>query len=60
VTDAPAAFESDLPAPRAWRFGAEQAAAIHRPVLHIVGADSLPAFRAGADLLRSWLPQLER
>jgi 3-oxoadipate enol-lactonase len=60
VVDAAAAFDSDIPSAPAWRFGAEQAAAIVRPALHVLGSDTLPVFRAGADLLCSWLPQVER
>ena len=60
VVDAAAAFDSDIPSAPAWRFGAQQAAAITRPVLHVLGCDTLPAFRAGAELLGSWLPQVER
>lgn len=60
VADAAAAFDSDIPSAPAWRFGAEQAAAVVRPALHVLGSDTLPVFRAGADLLCSWLPQVER
>ena len=60
VVDAAAAFDSDIPSAPAWRFGAQQAAAITRPVLHVLGCDTLPVFRAGAELLCSGLPQVER
>ena len=60
VVDAAAAFDSDIPSAPAWRFGAEQAAAMGRPALHVLGSDTLPVFRAGAELLCSWLPQVER
>jgi hypothetical protein len=60
VVDAAAAFDSDIPSAPAWRFGAEEAAAIVCPALHVLGSDTLPVFRAGADLLCSWLPRVER
>ncbi|MGY1761410.1 alpha/beta fold hydrolase [Geodermatophilus sp. SYSU D00779] len=59
AVDAAAAFDSDVPSAPAWRFGAEQAAAVVRPALHVLGSDTLPVFRAGGELLCSWLPRVE-
>jgi pimeloyl-ACP methyl ester carboxylesterase len=60
IKDADTYFQIEMPALQEWVFGAEEAKSIDQPVLHIAGADSLPIFREGLDLLRSWLPQTEQ
>jgi pimeloyl-ACP methyl ester carboxylesterase len=40
-------------------FGAEEAAAIHRPVLSVVGAETQPLWVEIADFLRASLPYVE-
>ena len=51
-------FASDLPALGAWTFGPEQAASLSQPVLSVLGTNSEPLFVEGAELLRSWFPQM--
>jgi pimeloyl-ACP methyl ester carboxylesterase len=57
--DAATLFESDLPSLGEWKFGPEQAAKIHQPVLFVLGSDSVPLFAEGRDLLHSLLPRTE-
>ena len=52
-------FVIDLPAINAWTFGPEQAVSIAQPVLSVLGTESERVFVEGADLLRSWLPQID-
>lgn len=59
LEDADTFFGVELPALSAWTFGAEQAAAISQPVLSVLGADTEPLWIEVADLLRSWLTQVE-
>ena len=48
-----------MPAVAAWVFGPEQAAAIRRPVLSVIGADTQPLWVEIAEFLRSSLPDVE-
>jgi pimeloyl-ACP methyl ester carboxylesterase len=57
--DAAMLFESDLPSLGEWNFGADDAAKIDQPVLHVLGSDSMPFFAEGRHLLHSWLPGTE-
>jgi pimeloyl-ACP methyl ester carboxylesterase len=57
--DTPTFFEIDLPALLAWRFTAEDAQRISRPVLHIGGDSSGPWFAEVRELIPAWLPQAE-
>ena len=59
VKDADTFFGIELPALSAWTFGAQQAAAITQPVLSVLGAETEPLWVEVADLLRSWLRQVE-
>ena len=59
VKDADTFFGVELPALRAWTFGAEQAAAIVQPVLSVRGTDTEPLWIDVADQLRVWLRQVE-
>jgi pimeloyl-ACP methyl ester carboxylesterase len=52
-------FGSDLPALGTWMFGPEQAATLSQPVLSVLGTKSEPLFVEGAELLRSWFPQID-
>jgi pimeloyl-ACP methyl ester carboxylesterase len=59
IKDADTLFGVELPAITQWVFGPEEAAAIHRPVLSVLGADTLPLFVEVADLLRRSLPHVQ-
>lgn len=59
IKDAHTFFGIALPSLTEWAFGAEQAAAIHCPVLSVRGADTLPLFVEVADFLRSSLTHVE-
>jgi pimeloyl-ACP methyl ester carboxylesterase len=59
IKDADTFFGVELPSLPAWRFGPEQAAAIHRPVLSVLGAETQPLWVEIAEFLRSSLPYVE-
>lgn len=59
IKDAHTFFGVELPAVAAWAFGPEQAAAIRRPVLSVIGADTQPLWVEIAEFLRSSLPHIE-
>ena len=59
IKDADTFFGIELPALTEWAFGAEQAAAIHQPVLSVLGTETLPLWVEVAELLRSSLPHVE-
>jgi pimeloyl-ACP methyl ester carboxylesterase len=59
IKDADTFFGIELPALTEWTFGPEQAAAIRRPVLSVIGADTLPLWVEIAEFLRSSLPHVE-
>ena len=59
IKDADTFFGIELPSLADWDFGAEQAAAIHRPVLSVVGAETQPLWVEIADFLRAALPHVE-
>ena len=59
IKDADTFFGIELPAVTEWTFGAEQAAAIHRPVLSVLGAETQPLWVEIAEFLRSSLPYVE-
>jgi pimeloyl-ACP methyl ester carboxylesterase len=59
IRDADTFFGIELPAVADWTFGAEQAAAINRPVLSVVGAETQPLWVEIADFLRASLPSIE-
>ncbi len=59
VEDADTFFGVELPALTEWEFGPEQAAAISRPVLSVLGSQTQPLWLEVADFLRSSLPQVE-
>jgi pimeloyl-ACP methyl ester carboxylesterase len=59
ITDADTFFGVELPAVTEWTFGPEQAAAIRRPVLSVIGAKTQPLWVEIAEFIRSWLPHVE-
>jgi pimeloyl-ACP methyl ester carboxylesterase len=59
IRDADTFFGIELPAVVEWELGAEQAAAINRPVLSVVGAETQPLWVEIADFLRASLPYVE-
>jgi pimeloyl-ACP methyl ester carboxylesterase len=59
IKDADTFFAVELPAVAQWTFGPEQAAAIRRPVLSVIGAETQPLWMEIAEFLRSSLPQVE-
>ena len=59
IKDADTFFGIELPAMTEWTFGAAQAAAIHQPVLSVLGAETQPLWVEIADFLRSSLPDIE-
>jgi pimeloyl-ACP methyl ester carboxylesterase len=59
IKDADTFFGVELPAVAEWRFGPEQAAAVRRPVLSVIGADTQPLWVEIAEFLRSSLPHLQ-
>jgi pimeloyl-ACP methyl ester carboxylesterase len=59
VADADTFFGVELPALTEWAFGPEQAAAIDRPVLSVLGSATEPLWFEVAEFLRTWMPQVE-
>jgi pimeloyl-ACP methyl ester carboxylesterase len=59
IKDADTFFGVELPAVAGWTFGPEQAAAIHRPVLSVIGAETQPLWVEIAEFLRSSLPHVD-
>jgi pimeloyl-ACP methyl ester carboxylesterase len=59
IKDADTFFGVELPAVAEWTFGPEQAAAIRRPVLSVIGAETQPLWVEIAEFLRSSLPHVE-
>ena len=59
IKDADTFFGVELPAIAEWTFGPEQAAAVRRPVLSVIGADTQPVWTEIAKFLRSSLPHVE-
>jgi pimeloyl-ACP methyl ester carboxylesterase len=59
IKDADTFFGVELPALTQWAFGPEQAAAIHCPVLSVLGTQTQPLWVDVADFLRASLPHVE-
>jgi pimeloyl-ACP methyl ester carboxylesterase len=57
--DADTFFGVELPAVAAWEFGPEQAATITQPVLSVLGSDTERLWVEVAEVLRSWIPQVD-
>ena len=59
IEDADTFFGVELPSLPGWTFGPEQAAAIDRPVLSVLGDQTQPVWVEIAEFLRSSLPYVE-
>ena len=59
IADADTFFGVELPALTEWTFGPEEAAAIRKPVLSVIGAETQPLWVEIAEFLRSSLPDVE-
>jgi pimeloyl-ACP methyl ester carboxylesterase len=59
IEDADTFFGVELPALTEWTFGPEEAAAIRKPVLSVIGAETQPLWVEIAEFLRSSLPDVE-
>lgn len=59
VEDADTFFAVELPALIEWEFGPQQASAIDRPVLSVLGSETEPAWVETAEFLRVSLPNVE-
>ena len=59
IKDSDTFFGVELPALTQWAFGPEHAAAIHCPVLSVLGTQTQPLWVEVADFLRSHLPHVE-
>jgi pimeloyl-ACP methyl ester carboxylesterase len=59
IRDADTFFGIELPSLTEWTFGSEQAAAIHQPVLSVLGSETRRLWVEVAEFLRSSLPQVE-
>jgi pimeloyl-ACP methyl ester carboxylesterase len=59
ITDVDTFFGVELPALTEWEFGADQAAAVNRPVLSVLGGATQPLWVEVAEFLRSALPQVD-
>jgi pimeloyl-ACP methyl ester carboxylesterase len=59
INDADTFFGVELPALTEWTFGPEQAAAIRKPVLSVIGAETQPLWVEIAEFLRSSLTHVE-
>lgn len=53
-------FQVEMPAVQQWSFGPSEAQRITRPVLNVVGAQSVQRFVEGGDLLQEWFPHAAR
>ncbi len=60
IEDADTFFGVELPALTEWTFGPEEAAAIRKPVLSVIGAETQPLWVEIAEFLRSSLPDVEQ
>ncbi len=52
-------FFKELRDNQAWQFGPQEAAAIHQPVLSVLGERSTPFMKKGRELIHAWFPQAE-
>ena len=59
ISDADTFFGVELPSLPTWTFGPEEAAAVHQPVLSVLGAETQPLWVEIAAFLRSSLPSVE-
>ncbi len=59
IKDADTFFGIEVPSLVTWEFGAEQAAALHRPTLSVIGGNTGPMWVEIAEFLRASLPYVE-
>jgi pimeloyl-ACP methyl ester carboxylesterase len=59
VKDADTFFGVELPGLTQWTFGAEEAAAIHQPVLSVLGSDTEALWVEVAEALLNWMSDIE-
>ena len=57
--DADTLFGIELPSLSAWELGPEQAATITQPALSVLGSDTERLWVEVAELLRTWIPQVD-
>ena len=55
--DARTGFEIEMTALADWEFSEQRAPTISRPILHVIGSESLPGFHEGGKVLHSWFPK---
>ncbi len=53
-------FQAEMPAVQQWSFGPGDAERVRQPVLNVLGAQSVPRFVEGSDLIQSWFPRAQR
>ena len=53
-------FQAEMPAVQQFSFGPNDAERVTQPVLNVRGADSVPRFVQGSELVQSWFPRAER
>jgi maltooligosyltrehalose synthase len=59
VADLDTLFQVEMSALQQWRFTAEEATRLRRPVLAVVGTETASIFRESHELIKQWLPQAE-
>ena len=60
VDEADLFFQAEMAAVQQWSFGPDDAKRITQPVLNVRGANSVPRFVQGSELVQSWFPHAER
>jgi pimeloyl-ACP methyl ester carboxylesterase len=53
-------FQAEMPAVQSWSFGPGDAERVTQPVLNVLGAQSVPRFVEGSNLIQSWFPRAQR
>jgi pimeloyl-ACP methyl ester carboxylesterase len=53
-------FQAEMPAVQRWSFEPADAEHVTRPVLNVLGAESVPRFAEGSELIQSWFPRADR
>jgi pimeloyl-ACP methyl ester carboxylesterase len=53
-------FQAEMPAVQHWSFGPGDAERVTQPVLNVLGAQSVPRFVEGSELVQSWFPDAQR
>ncbi len=52
-------FFQEIPVIQEWQFGPRETAAIHQPVLSVLGLNGSPFMKEGRILIHTWFPQAE-